>query len=89
MDDQSKASQMPIGKYIYCSSKMEIIPPQYTSQMPIGKYIYCSFGQSQRTFTLIMKSQMPIGKYIYCRKDSFRQVRAFSVTNAYRQVHLL
>ena len=35
-------SQMPIGKYIFCTSKVSVPETLDESQMPIGKYIYCT-----------------------------------------------
>ena len=37
----SQASQMPIGKYIYCTG-LTSQERSLWSQMPIGKYIYCT-----------------------------------------------
>ena len=58
-------SQMPIGKYIYCTRHNKRSQKTSESQMPIGKYIYCTNFPSCTDYARSL-SQMPIGKYIYC-----------------------
>ena len=70
MTPSPQSSQMPIGKYIYCTPKQVIIltPVRAMSQMPIGKYIYCTRSLYQKCPGPPV-SQMPIGKYIYCTQQ--------------------
>ena len=84
-----RRSQMPIGKYIYCTLLTQILVAHIlVSQMPIGKYIYCTHVAIQSR--MAQRSQMPIGKYIYCtpNREEYLLLGCL-VTNAYRQVHLL
>ena len=82
-------SQMPIGKYIYCTILLTTLmtPSPQSSQMPIGKYIYCT----ERALLDMSVSDVT---------NAYRQVHLLYlyklekeelsfVTNAYRQVHLL
>ena len=84
-------SQMPIGKYIYCTLDKELggSPKFNWSQMPIGKYIYCT-----PLTEILEKSNLLSHK---CLSASTFTVpgtimntdNIIVVTNAYRQVHLL
>ena len=68
-------SQMPIGKYIYCTGKLcEIWQGGFVTNA--YRQVHLLYSAWERVREPLDKSQMPIGKYIYCtHKSSARESR--------------
>ena len=84
------ASQMPIGKYIYCTFKRGKLLELWEGVTNAYRQVHLLYNENR--FIMIClpsQSQMPIGKYIYCTGKNNAGNSVACVTNAYRQVHLL
>ena len=81
-------SQMPIGKYIYCTHTYQSQVRSKLSQMPIGKYIYCTEQiEKLKELGILVTNAYRQVHLLYDCETVKRTGR--KVTNAYRQVHLL
>ena len=60
-------SQMPIGKYIYCTECNRVIEnPKKAKVTNAYRQVHLLYNSGDLVEAWWQKSQMPIGKYIYC-----------------------
>ena len=86
---KSEMSQMPIGKYIYCTPTCGWLISREPTVTNAYRQVHLLYPKKGNELYWRKASQMPIGKYIYCTLLGIGFNYSVKVTNAYRQVHLL